>query len=170
MWNDTDTPLAFLITFRSHGTWLHGDERGSVSRFRNRYKSSRLPAERKWLQINRERLHDEPVILDATQRRCVEGAARETCSFRKWYLHAINARTNHVHLVVSIGTKKPELALNAFKANATRMMKSVGDEHQVLGRTKVARDISGTKRAWRERLITFCTGKVMSCPILMNER
>jgi len=126
MWNDTDTPLAFLITFRSHGTWLHGDERGSVSRFRNQYKLPRLPPEEKWLQINRTRLHDEPVLLDAAQRRCVENAARETCEFRKWYLHAINARTNHVHIVVSIGNKKPDLALNAFKANATRMMKSSG--------------------------------------------
>jgi len=39
MWNDTDTPLAYLITFRCHGTWLPGDERGSVDRFHNRYKS-----------------------------------------------------------------------------------------------------------------------------------
>jgi len=29
MWNDTDIALAHLITFRCHGTWLHGDERGS---------------------------------------------------------------------------------------------------------------------------------------------
>jgi hypothetical protein len=25
-------PLAFLITFRCYGTWLHGDERGAVDR------------------------------------------------------------------------------------------------------------------------------------------
>ena len=126
MWNDTDIPLAFLITFRSHGTWLHGDERGSVNRFRNQYKSPRLPAEKKWLETNTKRLRDEPVILDADQRGCVEAAARETCKFRKWYLHAINVRTNHVHVVVSIGDKKPELALNAFKANATRKMNEMG--------------------------------------------
>ena len=35
-------------------------------------------------------------------------------------------RTNHVHAVVSIGDKKPELALNAFKANATRQMRVDG--------------------------------------------
>ncbi len=124
MWNDTDSPLAFLITFRSHGTWLHGDERGSVSRFRNQYKSRRLPPEKKWIEINTRRLRDDPVILDADQRGCVEAAALETCEFRKWHLHAINVRTNHVHVVVSIGNKKPEVALNAFKANATRMMKA----------------------------------------------
>jgi hypothetical protein len=47
MWNDTDNPLAFLITFRSYGTWLHGDERGSVNRFHNQYKSALLPPEKK---------------------------------------------------------------------------------------------------------------------------
>jgi REP element-mobilizing transposase RayT len=41
-------------------------------------------------------------------------------------LRAINVRTNHVHVVVSIGEKKPELALNAFKANATRQMRQDG--------------------------------------------
>ena len=32
---DFDTiefPLAYLITIRSYGTWLHGDERGSMDR------------------------------------------------------------------------------------------------------------------------------------------
>jgi len=126
MWNDTDIPLAFLITFRSYGTWLHGDERGSVSRFRNQYKLPRLPPEKKWVQTNTQRLHQEVVLLDAAQRCCVEVAARETCEIRGWHLYAINVRTNHVHSVVSIGEKKPEIALNAFKANATRKMRYSG--------------------------------------------
>ena len=126
MWNDTDIPLAYLITFRSYGTWLHGDERGSVSRFRNKYKSSRLPHEKKWLKINTQRLKDDPVILDAVQRQCVDAATRETCEIRSWHLYALNVRTNHVHVVVSIGNKKPEIALNAFKANATRKMRADG--------------------------------------------
>jgi len=37
MWNNTDTPLAYFISFRSYGTWLHGDERGSIDRFNNCY-------------------------------------------------------------------------------------------------------------------------------------
>jgi len=126
MWNDTDIPLAFLITFRTYGTWLHGDERGSVNRFRNQYKSPRLPPEKKWLETNAKRLKREMVVLDATQRHSVDAAARETCEIRGWHLHAINVRTNHVHSVVSIGTKKPEIALNAFKSNATRRMREDG--------------------------------------------
>jgi len=34
MWNDTDLPLAHLITFRCYGTWRYGDERGSIDRKR----------------------------------------------------------------------------------------------------------------------------------------
>ena len=48
MWNDTDIALAYLITFRSYGTWLHGDDRGSIDRFHNRYKSPYIPPNIKW--------------------------------------------------------------------------------------------------------------------------
>ena len=39
MWNSTEVPFACLITFRCYARWLHGDERGSVDRFHNQYKS-----------------------------------------------------------------------------------------------------------------------------------
>ena|SRR5438876_11415205 len=97
MWNDTDIPLAFLITFRSYGTWLHGDERGSVNRFRNQYNSRRLPPEKKWVQTNTQRRKREIVVLTAAQRACVGEAVHETCEIRQWQLYAMNARTNHVH-------------------------------------------------------------------------
>ena len=38
-----DIPLAYLISFRAYGTWLHGDRRGSVDRFHNRYGTPRIP-------------------------------------------------------------------------------------------------------------------------------
>ena len=34
---DERIPLGYLITFRGYGTWLHGDRRGSVDRFHNRF-------------------------------------------------------------------------------------------------------------------------------------
>jgi REP element-mobilizing transposase RayT len=126
MWNDTDTPLAYLITFRCYGTWLHGDERGSIDRFRNLYKSPYLPPNEKWQQHNTHTLKGEPVILDAARREAVTAAIRETCNLRNWLLRALNVRTNHAHVVVSIGDTKPERALNAFKANATRQMRQEG--------------------------------------------
>ncbi|MEW6126132.1 MAG: transposase [Acidobacteriota bacterium] len=126
MWNDTDTPLAYLITFRCHGTWLHGDSRRSTDRFHNRYQSPFISPNKQWEKYNKQILKGEPVTLDPSQRKSVEFAIRETCDLRKWSLLAINVRTNHIHLVASIGELKPELALNALKANATRQMRQDG--------------------------------------------
>ena len=123
MWNDTDIPLAYLITFRSYGTWLHGDDRGSIDRFHNLYKAPYALPNQNRREHNQGLLKAEPVLLSAAQRSSVETAVRETCGFRKWLLRAFNVRTNHVHVVVSIGDKKPEVALNAFRANATRPMR-----------------------------------------------
>jgi REP element-mobilizing transposase RayT len=167
MWNDTDIPLAYLITFRTYGTWLHGDARGSVNRFRNQYKSRRLPPEPRWLEINTERLAGEIVLLNAVQRNCIEAAIKETCTFRKWDLLAINVRTNHVHTVASIGSKKPEIALNAFKANPTRRMRESGCwiVTRARGRTKEASDTFGMNKACSVRLNMFFLGRVMTSPI-----
>ena len=126
MWNDTDIPLAYLITFRCYGTWLHGDERGSIDRFHNQYKSPLIAPDVRWQTHNLQYLKDDAVSLNARQRDVVEQAVSETCEIRQWVLEAINVRTNHVHTVVAIGTKKPEIALNAFKANATRKMRETG--------------------------------------------
>jgi REP element-mobilizing transposase RayT len=126
MWNDTDTPLAYLITFRCHGTWLHGDERGSIDRYHNQYNTPYLPPNERWHQHNSRKLRQESVTLGSARRESVEKAIRETCDIRGWLLHAITVRTNHVHVVVSIGEIKPERALNAFKANATRQMRQDG--------------------------------------------
>jgi REP element-mobilizing transposase RayT len=127
MWNDTELPLGYLITFRSYGTWLHGDKRGSIDRFHNRYKAPYLPSSDRRRDLNRRRLESDPLILNASQRHSVDLAVREVCVNREWLLHAFNVRTNHVHSVVSIGAAKPERALNAFKAYATRRMRQDGN-------------------------------------------
>ena len=82
MWNDTDIPLAYLITFRCYGTWLHGDERGSIDRFHNRYRSPYIDPNKKWHRHNAQVLAGQPVALDASQRQSVEAAIRETRTFR----------------------------------------------------------------------------------------
>jgi REP element-mobilizing transposase RayT len=123
MWNDTDTPLAYLITFRTYGTWLHGDERGSVNRFRNIYGTKSLPHVLDWQTRNSKKLKIEPVQLNDRQRTCVRMAITACCNLRGWNLMAVNIRTNHVHAVVNIGEKRSSIALNALKANATRELR-----------------------------------------------
>ncbi|MCA1605476.1 MAG: hypothetical protein LC775_08420 [Acidobacteria bacterium] len=40
--DDNDFPLAYLISFRAYGTWLHGDKRGPMSRKQNKYGTPRI--------------------------------------------------------------------------------------------------------------------------------
>ena len=122
MWNYTDSPLAYFISFRTYGTWLHGDKRGSIDRHHNSYGAPYIEPNEKWRHYNQQLLKEKPLILNARQRRLVEDAVRETCRIRKWSLLAINVRTNHAHTVVSARCKS-KLVLNAFKANATRKLR-----------------------------------------------
>lgn len=159
MWNDTDIPLGYLITFRTYGTWLHGDQRGSVDRFHNQYKSPYLSPDSARLKHTLSQLASEVVTLTAKQRDLVEQAIRETSEVRKWTLHAINVRTNHVHTVVSIGTTKPGRALNDFKAYATRRMR----QHECWLSERSPWADKGSKRGlWSERSIEIAVDYVMN--------
>jgi len=125
MWNDTNTPLAYFISIRTYGTWLHGDKRGSIDRFHNRYRSPYIPQSAKWHRYNQQQLKTRPLILGARQRQSIEVAIRETCKIRKWALLAFNVRTNHVHTVVT-ANRNAALVRTAFKANATRRLRQDG--------------------------------------------
>lgn len=117
-WNDTDVPLAYLITFRTYGTWLPGDERGSIDRFHNRFGEPRVEPNAALLKQHAKKLKGEPVSLNANQRRATNDSIHEVCSHRKWKLYAINVRTNHVHAVVSASASANKV-LNDFKAYST---------------------------------------------------
>ena|GEM_PF-275828 len=149
MWNDTDSPLAYLISFRTRGTWLHGDERGAIDRFHNQYRSPYIPAIPRWHQYNREKLITQPLILGARHRGSVNAAIRETCDIRNWRLLALNVRTNHVHAVVN-ADRDSESVLVALKANATRQLRT--DGLWTYGFSPWAR--KGSKRnLWTERSV-----------------
>jgi len=118
-------PLAYLITFRCYGTWLHGDVRGSVDYAHNIYGTPFLATDDKRKEEEQRRLKQLPVRLDEAHRIVVDKAVREVCCHRGWTLLAINVRTNHVHVVVSAGCESKKV-LNDFKVYATRRMREAG--------------------------------------------
>jgi REP element-mobilizing transposase RayT len=136
-WDDNQWPLAYLITFRTYGTWLHGDERFSMDRHgKNLYGAPAIAPNRKLTEIMRSNAASEIFVLDGKHRKIVDQAIRDCCTLREWFLRAINVRTNHVHATVS-AARKPEGVLNAFKANATRNLRSaklVSERQQVWSR------------------------------------
>jgi REP element-mobilizing transposase RayT len=118
-------PLAYFITVRTYGTWLHGDERGSVDRDHNQFGAPLLPADVKRQQSEEERLRHPPIFLTAESAALVEKTVREVCIHRKWELHTVKARTNHFHAIVSAGVTA-ERVMNDFKAWATRRLREYG--------------------------------------------
>jgi REP element-mobilizing transposase RayT len=123
-YSDERIPFGYLITFRSYGTWLHG-EGGSIDHFHNIYGTPKLPPNQKRKKYNQRLLKQPPVKLTAARRAAVLAAVKETCEIRKWELWASNIRSNHVHAVVSANCK-PRKILSALKANATRKMREAG--------------------------------------------
>ena len=158
MWNDTDTPLAHLITFRCYGTWLHGDERGSTDRRHNVYRTPHISVNDKWQLHNAQSLKSVAVKLTAEQRRSIEKAIREPCILRRWHLHALNVRTN-VHIVVSTDGKKASSALNALKANSTRQMREDGNWDSP--RSPLA-DKGSARHLWNERSVALAIDYVVN--------
>jgi REP element-mobilizing transposase RayT len=120
-----DVPQAYFITFRAYGTWLHGDERGSVDRNHNRFGSPHLVPNERRRQLNLGRLTNRPVRLATGARVAIEEAIKETCRIRSWCLWVVNARTNHVHAVVTAPCESKRV-LNALKSNATRNLRQTG--------------------------------------------
>jgi len=123
--NDDHTPIAYLVTFRSYGTWMHGDERGSIDRHHRRYGTPALPQSARREAIETRLLKQPTVIFDLRQRRAIERGIKETCHVRKWNLWAVNVRTNHVHCVLTAHFSAKR-AMAALKANATRSMRDAG--------------------------------------------
>ena len=77
----------------------------------------------------------------------VEDAVREVCGHRKYALFALNARTNHVHSVISAACK-PEPILDALKAYATRKLRRRG---LISASTKPWVRHGSTRYLWKER-------------------
>ena len=125
-WDDNDFPLAYLITIRTYGTWLHGDERRSVDRHgKNAYGAPRIAENPKLHhQMRRDQTTSE-LLLDGRQRACVESAIRSLSNIRNYGLYAVNVRTNHAHTVISAAVR-PEVIMSAIKANATRELREGG--------------------------------------------
>ena len=67
----------------------------------------------------------EPVVLDDAQRRLVDDAIRAVCAEKNWKIHAVNVRTNHVHVVLS-SSASPERTRVALKAAATQALREHG--------------------------------------------
>ena len=116
-----DGPLAYFITIRSYGSWLHGDERGSMDPEHNAYQSPPLAPDAELKNIRASRLKQAPLTFSAPQRAAIKRGIERTCEHRGWNIIGLNVRTNHVHVLVE-APETPERVMNVIKSWATREM------------------------------------------------
>ena len=144
-----DDAPTYFITIRAYGTWLHGDERGSMDPAHNAYDSPPLAPDVELENIRASRLKHPPVVFDAPKRIVLREAIETTCQYRAWNLIALSVRTNHVHMVLE-AAETPERVMNILKSWATRAMVGRG----VLPRGVKAWSRHGsTKYLWTEEQV-----------------
>jgi REP element-mobilizing transposase RayT len=121
-------PVAYFLTFNTYGSWFHGDENGSVNRRQNNIPNTPVLKLNKKLECYEKRnCKQESVRFNWQQRKLIEKIITEVCEYNRWILHSANARTEHVHVVVT-ALKSPEIVMNCFKSWCTRRLR----EHQLL--------------------------------------
>jgi len=115
---NTDDPIAFFLTWTTYGTWLPGDERGW-------HQKSGGPRDPNQLfeEMSQRDLKETPFVMTAKDREIVNSTIHKHCGIRNWCLHAVNARSNHVHVVVAAPDYHPETVRDQFKAWCTRELK-----------------------------------------------
>lgn len=132
--------IAYFSTWTTYGTWLPGDSRGWYRRgagFQDADPTRRFDA--------LVTMMETAVVLDPDQRRLVERTVADHCAIRNWFLHAVNCRTNHVHVVVTAPGRPIGLPREQFKSWCTRRLK----ERERPG-PEAARENWWTERGWDE--------------------
>lgn len=110
------------MTWSCYANWLHGDERGSTDRVHNTFATPLLFVNARREASDRFHSKHRPTTLGPEARAVVDSCIRAHVSIRSWNLHALNVRTNHVHVVVT-APAPPEKVMGEFKARCTRRLR-----------------------------------------------
>ena len=115
---NNDEPIAYFITWTVYGTFLQGDVRG----WRKRRKGEQQPQP---LLANwrHERLKHSIELLGIEQREVVKQEIERLCLYRGWKLWTCDARTNHVHVVVTASDVSGKKIRDQMKPNCTRVLR-----------------------------------------------
>jgi REP element-mobilizing transposase RayT len=113
-----EDPIAWFITWTVYGCHLQG----ALTGWRKIGKGEQPPQPR-LEQWHRERLNHDVLTLNADQRLVVEAEIQKHCKHRGWTLWAANARSTHVHVVVTAVDVPSKTIRDQLKANCTRALR-----------------------------------------------
>jgi REP element-mobilizing transposase RayT len=138
----TQIAIAIFSTWTSYGTWLPGDPSGWYQSGRG----LREPDALRRLEATLLMTHSA-ITFDHEQRRVVENTIAGHCAIREWLLHAVNCRSNHVHVVVTAPDRPIEVPREQFKSWCTRRLK---ERERGRSGSAAVRESWWTDRGWDE--------------------
>jgi REP element-mobilizing transposase RayT len=150
-------PCAYFITFRTYGSWLHGDERSSVDHYHNIFESPKIkPNNHLNAYMKNELLQDE-IKLTKQHGDIILDAALHVCNKYSWRLYSMHVRTNHVHFTVK-SERSPEHISTQIKAHSTRYLR----EHNEFQKAKrIWSRGSSTRYLWTPESLYFANDYVI---------
>ncbi|MHC4720721.1 MAG: transposase, partial [Planctomycetota bacterium] len=112
--------LGYMVTWRTYGTWLRGDQKGHMKNGEVLGKSDRLD------RANIERLSQRPVRLELREKGIVRQAILEKARKVGQRILAVAVCSNHVHIVVGYDERPVEETVRRFKNVATVALRAGG--------------------------------------------
>ena len=106
---------------------------------------------------------EEPVTLDRSQRVAVEAAIVAHCRVRGWYLHALQCRLQHVHVVVTTVDRTPADVMTQLKSWCTRALKEIADSRGAAPRTRWWTEGGSKRRIFHEGDLASVVAYVKEC-------
>lgn len=118
-------PVGYFITFRTYGTWLHGNDKGSIDKSHNIPGTPIVSPDADLVNSKSFRQKYPSVTLTFSQRKSIGSIINGVSAYNKWKLHALSVRTEHIHVVIS-ALKTPEEVMDSLKSWCTRRMREQG--------------------------------------------
>ena len=111
-------PIGYFLTWTVYGSYLQGDSRWWRSK-----QFGHTPPMPLLLNWHKKRLRHKVLLLGIAHRQAVEEEIQRLCTYRGWNLSAVNARSNHAHVVVSAESHPGNQIRDQLKANCTRVLR-----------------------------------------------
>jgi REP element-mobilizing transposase RayT len=126
MFVNREVPDAYFLTWTGYGTWLPGDRRGSIDDDHNLVGHDPAPPDAAHHEAAAAAMRWPAYRISVSDRPLIEATIRDHCRIKRWRLRAVNVRVTHVHVVVSIGSVDPDVAMEQLKAWCTRRLREAG--------------------------------------------
>ncbi|OQA02724.1 MAG: hypothetical protein BWY69_00898 [Planctomycetes bacterium ADurb.Bin401] len=104
--------IGYMLTWRTYGTWLQGDERGYIK------DGQLLNQNQKLEQANKENLKKEPIEFNAMQIEAVKKSIIQEAKRLNQKIYALSVLPNHIHLLVEKIDESIESTAAFYKTTA----------------------------------------------------